>query len=290
MERTRHLAHACNETPQYVDLFGTGKRVLVMGFQPKGKNKAGNEGQMAWFAPGKDPTQPWEMHPISEPSTPPEMKDGKPVPKTGKSIPGTQQFSHGLGVGDINGDGRLDVICTGGWWEQPAKDDDKPWKFHPADLGDACADMYRLRPGRRRQGRRHQQLGPQLRHLVVPAEAGQGRRSGVRQAGSVQEPGFADARHALRRHQRRRPEGPGDRQALVVARPKGDADPASRPCSTGSRRRRAGRHDHLHAALIDDDSGIGTQFRVADVNGDKLLDIVISNKKGVFLFEQVRGK
>src|SRR5262249_54602441 len=37
---------ACNETPQYVDLFGSGKRVLVMGWQPAGKD---NEGQMAWF-------------------------------------------------------------------------------------------------------------------------------------------------------------------------------------------------------------------------------------------------
>ena len=42
--------------------------------------------------------------------------------------------------------------------------------------------------------------------------------------------------------------------------------------------------------MIDNDSGIGTQFTVADVNGDKLLDVVISNKKGTFLFEQVRAK
>ena len=42
--------------------------------------------------------------------------------------------------------------------------------------------------------------------------------------------------------------------------------------------------------LIDDDSGIGTQFAVADVNGDGLPDIVVSNKKGTFLFEQVRTK
>ena len=40
--------------------------------------------------------------------------------------------------------------------------------------------------------------------------------------------------------------------------------------------------------LIDDDSGVGTQFAVSDINGDGLLDIVISNKKGVFIFEQVR--
>src|SRR5437762_7563269 len=86
---------ACNETPQFVDLFGTGRRVLVMGWQPVTKivpdqnsnviqdhyeiQTANNIGQMAWFAPGKDPTQLWVMHPISEPSRP------------GKEIPGTQR-------------------------------------------------------------------------------------------------------------------------------------------------------------------------------------------------------
>jgi hypothetical protein len=40
--------------------------------------------------------------------------------------------------------------------------------------------------------------------------------------------------------------------------------------------------------VIDDDSGIGTQFAIADINGDGLPDIIISNKKGVFVFEQVR--
>ena len=40
--------------------------------------------------------------------------------------------------------------------------------------------------------------------------------------------------------------------------------------------------------LVDDASGIGTQFVVADFNGDKLPDIITSNKRGVFLFEQVR--
>jgi hypothetical protein len=37
---------------------------------------------------------------------------------------------------------------------------------------------------------------------------------------------------------------------------------------------------------IDRDSGVGTQFVVSDVNGDRLPDIVVSNKKGVFVFEQ----
>jgi hypothetical protein len=71
---------ACNETPLYVDLLGTGKRVLVMGFQPMRKRTTGadgkvrfettdNEGQMAYFTPAADPTAMWEMHPVSVPST-----------------------------------------------------------------------------------------------------------------------------------------------------------------------------------------------------------------------------
>jgi hypothetical protein len=38
--------------------------------------------------------------------------------------------------------------------------------------------------------------------------------------------------------------------------------------------------------LIDDNSGIGLSFVVQDINKDKLPDIIVSNKKGVFFFEQ----
>ena len=85
---------------------------------------------MCYFLPGKDPTQPWQRISISGPSTP------------GKMVPGTQRFSHGLGHGDVNGDGRIDIIVPQGWWEQPEKPDGKPWKFHPANISDSCADMY----------------------------------------------------------------------------------------------------------------------------------------------------
>jgi hypothetical protein len=40
---------------------------------------------------------------------------------------------------------------------------------------------------------------------------------------------------------------------------------------------------------VDDQSGIGTQFTVADFDHDGRLDIITSNKKGVFLFEQTSG-
>ena len=41
--------------------------------------------------------------------------------------------------------------------------------------------------------------------------------------------------------------------------------------------------------LIDDDTGVGRQIGIGDVNGDGLPDVVIGNKKGTFVFKhQVR--
>ena len=36
--------------------------------------------------------------------------------------------------------------------------------------------------------------------------------------------------------------------------------------------------------LIDSDSGVGTQVTAADLNGDKLPDVLVGNKKGIFVF------
>ncbi|MBV9180620.1 MAG: VCBS repeat-containing protein, partial [Acidobacteria bacterium] len=73
--------------------------------------------QVAWAAPDpRNPTGPWIEHAISEPG---------PWP------------NHGLGVGDINGDGRMDVVDAYGWWEQPKEGADKgPWKYHPQAFSD----------------------------------------------------------------------------------------------------------------------------------------------------------
>jgi hypothetical protein len=268
---------ACNETPQFVDLFGTGKRVLIMGFQPKGEEGKDTLGQMAYFTPGKDPTQPWEMHPISEASAP------------GKEVPGTKRFSHGLGVGDVNGDGRLDVICTGGWWEQPAKVEDKPWKFHPANLGDACADMFTY------------DLFGDGKPAVISSSA---HKFGIwayqQRPGKEGEPTFL--KHDLfpklvsETHALHCVDINGDGLKDLVTGKRWWSHGRSEPGSDGpaalywfEAKKGGGGLIEFTPHEIDKDSGIGTQFVVADVNGDKLLDIVTSNKKGTFLFEQVRG-
>jgi hypothetical protein len=268
--------NACNETPQYVDLFGTGKRVLVMGVQPKGKGDA-NEGQMAWFSPGKDPTEPWEMHPISEPSQPP-----------GKIIPGTFKFSHGLGIGDVNGDGRLDVICTAGWWEQPEKVEDKPWKFHPANLGDACADMFV-----------HDMNGDGKADVLSSSAHHFGIWWHEQRGGTGEEPTFI--KHDLFRelvsetHAMQFVDVNSDGLKDLVTGKRWWSHGRNEPGSDWPamiywfEASKKGNETRFTPRIVDTDSGIGTQFVVEDFNGDKLPDIITANKKGVFLFEQVRS-
>ena len=49
---------------------------------------------------------------------------------------------HGLGFGDINGDGRNDVILANGWLEAPEDRENGKWIFHPEfDLGSASVPI-----------------------------------------------------------------------------------------------------------------------------------------------------
>jgi hypothetical protein len=68
-----------------------------------------------------DPTRPWVVHPISEPGSPVKI--------------------HGLGVGDINGDGRKDLITSAGWYEQPPVGTAGTWTFHEQNFGTGGAEM-----------------------------------------------------------------------------------------------------------------------------------------------------
>ncbi len=288
---------ACNETPLYTDLLGDGKRVLVMGFQPPGK---GNEGQMGYFTPDpKDPTAKWVMHPISEPSTPAKMENGKEVPNTRKEIPGTQRFSHGLGVGDLNGDGRLDVMTSGAttggvgaWWERPEKPDGKtPWKMHPLPIGDACADMFAY------------DVDGDGKADIISSSAHQ---FGIwwhkqRPADKDGNPTFQKMdlfpKLVSETHAAHFKDIDGDGRPDFITGKRwwshGKGEPGSdAPAAIYWLKNTKGADGiaQFTPMLIDDDCGVGTQFEVADINGDGLLDIIVSNKKGVRVIVQERKK
>ncbi len=40
-------------------------------------------------------------------------------------------YGHGIGAGDVNGDGRNDILTPEGWFEAPADVRKGPWKWHP---------------------------------------------------------------------------------------------------------------------------------------------------------------
>jgi hypothetical protein len=57
-------------------------------------------------------------------------EEGAPALKV--FVLGVEGGGHGFAFGDVNGDGREDVLCEVGWYERPAGDPFAgPWKFHP---------------------------------------------------------------------------------------------------------------------------------------------------------------
>ena len=149
---------ACNETPNFLDLTGDGKRQLILGSQP--------EDQMGYLPipPAGEAYSKWTFYPVSVPGDP--KKQGMDN--------GSNRFYHGLGVGDFNQDGRNDVIIRDGWWEAPEDRAQEPVDLSSLkdgadrqELGHRVREHLRGRPRPRRRHGLDQQLGPRLRRLVV---------------------------------------------------------------------------------------------------------------------------
>jgi hypothetical protein len=56
-----------------------------------------------------------------------------------KHVINNKSMGHGIGAGDVNGDGRADILTPNGWFEAPADPRSGEWKLHPdwklGDLG-----------------------------------------------------------------------------------------------------------------------------------------------------------
>jgi hypothetical protein len=254
------------ESPVFTDLTGDGRPELL----------CAHGGQLGWIAPDwSDPSSPWTFHPLS------------PVAE----IYGA--FTHGLGAGDVTGDGRLDVLERTGSWQQPeALDGDPTWLRREQFFGDGGAQMHA-----------YDVDGDSDNDVVTTWGAHAWGLSWFEQTAA----GFVE--HPIA------PKSPDDTlagplihepHALNVADIDGDGlldlvtghrfwghvpevrnfdDPGE---LYWFRLERSGGMARFVPHVIDLASGVGVAVGVADVNADEYPDVLVANKKGAFVFLQQR--
>lgn len=109
-----------NESPGFIDIDGDGRLDILCGDKAKK--------QIVWLKPPVKPGDTeWKRYAISQ-----------------ENVPGTEIFSHGIGYGDVNKDGKKDVVVREGWFEGTADNKAGNWVFHPANLGEPCSHMQIL--------------------------------------------------------------------------------------------------------------------------------------------------
>jgi len=258
------------ESPQFIDVDGDGKLDLLAAFAPVTAEPNFFDGpgrRMGFMTRTRDPYSPWTIHAVSS-----------------AAAPGTRRYSHGIGLGDVNRDGHNDILIKEGWWEAPSQPTEGEWKFHPAALGEDCAQMYVfdfdgdgdndvLSTAAHRTGMWwHENLGQEKwqTHLIDDSFT----QTHALWLADINGDGLPDFVTGKR---------------WWAHGPKGDDKPGDPAVLFWFELKRVGGKPTWTPHEIDHDSGVGTQFEVADVNGDGLLDVVTSNKKGVYYFEQTRN-
>jgi FG-GAP-like repeat/FG-GAP repeat len=255
-----------NESPTFTDLTGDGNPELV----------CITKGQYGYAEPDwSNPAAPWRFHAIS-----PNNKYGN--------------FTHGLGVGDVNGDKRLDLLEKNGWWEQPASlAGDPVWTLHQQPMGTGGSQMYA-----------YDVNGDGLADIITALAA---HAFGLAWYEQYREGGQIKFREHIFMNKDPADNKYGVKFSEIHAIELVDMDgDGLKDIVTGKRfwsHGRTGDPDRNDAAvlywfklarggdksvdfipyLVDNESGVGTQVVVTDINGDKLPDIVVGNKRGTFV-------
>ena len=263
----RVMSEAATESPLWLDLDGDGKKELVC--QQGGKF---GYAEADW----SDVTKPWTFIAISEKRT-------------------DSPYTHGLGAGDLSGDGKVDIVEKQGWFEQP-EEKDGTWIYHPEPFAgpggaqmlvldadkDGDNDMVTSLNGhgyglvwyenRRKNGK--VTFG---RHDILPEDPAKTAPGGLQfsqlhalEAGDFDNDGRMDFIT-------------GKRFWAHNGHDPGARDPALAVIFFN---RKEGNNVKWDPEVVDNDSGVGCQVLAVDLDGDGKLEFAAGSKKGVHVISR----
>jgi len=206
-----------------------------------------------------------------------------------KHVVDPKRGGHGIGFGDVNGDGRGDIVASHGWYEAPPDPRKGKWVLHQEFNLGGCSIPVAV----------HDFNGDGLADIFW----GMGHNYGVFW---LEQGKAADGKRTWTKHEVDK--SWSQAHAIILADLDGDGKPEA---VTGKRYRAHGGHDpggndplivcyykwspqkkgfEKHVIDQGTKAGFGLYEAVTDIDGDGDMDIVAPGKSGLYLFENLRLK
>ena len=259
----RVLGNIANEAPVWGDINRDGRPELVYSSREQ-------YGYASYDA--KDPRKPWTFHPVSEPAG--------------------LYLASGVGFGDITGNGKNDVVCPNGWWEQA--EHGKPWVWRPHKFAENAAQMLVFDVD-----------GDGLNDVITiwhchryglvwhkqTRGAGGKIRWEMREIFPIEPETNPTALRVSQLHSLALANLGSGATGLVTGKrfwahgEKGDVEPDAPAIALWFELKRGAGGAEFVPHVMDNDSGAGTQITAVDLTGNGRMDVLTSNKKGVFIYK-----